>query len=203
MSIVPYNMTFLSRTELIDTLKARINPVELTQIESAYELAENVHAPLDRKDGSPYFYHITRVCAILLSELNIVDTDALCASLLHDVLEDSQTVSKDVLEYNFGSYVAYVVETLTKDLDRQRELPDIVDREHVEELRNASQDCVLIRLAARLDNFRCLEFNLKRNPIKYVNDTIERYTPLAANSSDRNLLYLVDQIKKEGSKFFS
>ncbi len=203
MSTVPYNMTFLSRTELVAALKHRINPVELTKVESAYELAENVHAPLDRKDGSPWFYHITRVCGIVLNELNIYDTDSLCASLLHDVLEDSETVSKNVLEYNFGSYVAYIVETLTKDLSRQRELPDVVDREHVEQLRHASQDCVLIRLAARLDNFRCLEFNLKRNPIKYVNDTIERYTPLARNSNDANLRYLVDQLQKEGSKFFS
>ncbi len=203
MKNIPYNQTLLTKNELVATLKDRVNPVELNKAVSAYELAESVHEPLIRNDGSSYFFHITRVCRILLDELNIYDTDVLCASLLHDVMEDSDTVTKSVLEYNFGMYVSYIVETLTKDLKTARVKPDELDVEHVRQLANASEDCVLVRLAARLDNFRCLEFDLKRNPIKYVNDTTERYFPLVDRFNSQHLNYLLAQLKKERSKFFS
>ncbi len=198
----PYNRTFLSKAELEARLRDYVDVLDLHKVISAYELAESVHEPIVRNDGTPFFYHSTRVCKILIDELECFDVDVLSASLLHDVLEDSATVTKEVLEYNFGQYVAYIIETLTKDLQEQRQKPDEVDLAHVEKLRNASEDCLLIRLTARLDNFRCLEFNLKRSPISYVNNTTERYIPLAEKRiSNKRLQYIVRELKKERNKF--
>lgn len=198
-----YNTTYLSKTELELRLQGyNFNPVQMNKVISAYEIAEHVHHHQVRNDGMPYFYHCSRVCKILLDELQCTDEDILSASLLHDVLEEkSEEITRSVLEYNFGSYVTYIVETLTKDLDRSRVTRDEVDLEQVEKLRNACADCLIIRLTARLDNFRCLEFNLKRNPIQYVTDTSERYIPLAENSSSPLLQYLVRELKKERNKF--
>jgi (p)ppGpp synthase/HD superfamily hydrolase len=198
----PYNRTFLAKWELESRLQDKIDVLDLHKLSSAYELAESVHEPIMRNDSTPYFYHSSRVCKILIDELEIYDVDILAAALLHDVLEDSETVTKTVLEYNFGQYVAYIVETLTKDLDRQREKPDEIDLAHVEALRNASEDCLLIRLTARLDNFRCLEFNLKRNPISYINNTTERYLPLAERQpNNKRLQFIARELKKERNKF--
>lgn len=203
MNPVKYNETWFTKPELETRLVSfNFDPIQTNKVISAYEIAEHVHQHQMRNDGTPYFYHSSRVCRIIVDELNCTDEDVLSASLLHDVLEEkSEEITKSVLEYNFGSYVTYIVETLTKDLERSRINPDEVDLEQVEKLRNASEDCLIIRLAARLDNFRCLEFNLKRNPIQYINETSERYIPLAENSSNASLQYLVRELKKERNKF--
>jgi (p)ppGpp synthase/HD superfamily hydrolase len=199
---IPYNRTTLSKDELEARLRDKVDVLDVHKVMSAFELAESVHEPQSRNDGTPYFYHSTRVCKILLDELECYDSDILCAALLHDVLEDSRTVTKEVLEYNFGQYVAYIVETLTKDLSTQRQKPDEVDLQHVEKLRNESEDCLLIRLTARLDNFRCLEFNLKRNPILYITNTTDRYIPLAEKRpNNKRLQYISRELKKERNKF--
>jgi (p)ppGpp synthase/HD superfamily hydrolase len=86
-------------------------------------------------------------------------------------------------------------------LERQELDHDAVDLEHVERLKHASDDCLIIRLAARLDNFRCLQFDLKRNPIRYINETMERYVPLAEERDNPHLRYLVTELRKEQNKF--
>jgi len=196
-----YHLTHLTISELEQLLRDTTNPVELNKIVSAYEMAESVHEGQRRRDGSPYFFHSSRVCKILITELGITDSDVLCAALLHDVLEDSDEITRDIIAYNFGEYCAYIVETLTKDLKRQELDHDAVDLEHVERLKHASDDCLIIRLAARLDNFRCLEFDLKRNPLRYINETIERYVPLAEARDNPHLHYLVRELRKEQNKF--
>ncbi|MBK7032542.1 MAG: hypothetical protein IPH49_04600 [Ignavibacteria bacterium] len=65
----------------------------------------------------------------------------------------------------------------------------------------ASEDCLLIKLSARLDNIRCLSFNLKRNPIVYITNTLERYLPLADATSNVRLHYLASAIRSEANTF--
>ncbi|MCS6999544.1 MAG: HD domain-containing protein [Bacteroidota bacterium] len=196
-----YHLTHLSISELEQKLRDKIDPVELNKVVSAYEMAESVHEGQVRRDGSPYFFHCSRVCKILIEELGITDTDVLCAALLHDVLEDSEEITRDIIAYNFGEYCAYIVETLTKDLERQEYDREAVEHEHLERLRHASDDCLIIRLAARLDNFRCLQFDLKRNPLCYIAETMEHYVPLAEERDNPHLHKLVAELRKEQNKF--
>src|SRR5256885_16875192 len=107
-----YNQTFLSKSELRDKLMPIIGALELNNVLNAYEMAENVHQFQRRNDGTPYFWHPTRVTKILLEELNITDPEMLITGLMHDTLEDSDILTPEVLEYNFGPYVSYVIETL-------------------------------------------------------------------------------------------
>ena len=196
-----YNKTTLTIEELEARLSQRGDVLGLSRVMDAYEMAASVHEFQTRNDGTPYFYHCARTVRILMDELEIFDTDVLIAAFLHDVLEDSDTITRGVLEYNFGSYVAYVVETLTKDLERAKLDPDEVDLEHVELLKKASDDCVIIKLAGRLDNVRCLAFNLKRNPLIYMRNTLERYVPIAEESSNPHLRLLVKKIRLEANKY--
>ncbi len=196
-----YNKTTLTYEELEARLAARGDLIGLSRVLDAYEMAASVHEFQTRNDGTPYFYHCTRTARILLDELAVYDTDILIASLLHDVLEDSETITRGVLEFNFGSYVAYMVEVLTKDLDRARLDPEAVDLEHADILSRASEDCLMIKLAARLDNVRCLAFNLKRNPLVYLRNTLERYVPIAEGSSSPQLQLLASKIRLEANKY--
>jgi GTP pyrophosphokinase len=196
-----YNKTHLTQSELEYLLHDKMSLVDLQRIMSAYEMARSVHENQTRRDGTPYFFHCTRVCKIVIEELRLYDADLVCSVLLHDVLEDSKQITKEIIAYNFGEYVAYVVETLTKDLEAQERNYDAIDKAHAEALKRSSEDCVLIRLAARLDNFRCLEFDLKSNPLKYVSDTSERYMPLAESSTNSALQTLVAEMKIVRNKF--
>ncbi len=196
-----YNQTHLTQSELEYILHDKVSIVDLQRIMSAYEMARSVHEQQSRRDGTPYFYHCTRVCKIVVEELKLYDADLICAVLLHDVLEDSKEITKEIIEYNFGDYVGYVVEILTKDLKAQEQNYDEVDQAHAELLKKSNDDCRIIRLAARLDNFRCLAFDLKSNPIKYVRDTSERYLPLAESSDHTALQYLANELKVVRNKF--
>lgn len=200
---LPYNRRTVPREQLELTLISRNVPLEdLNKIMDAYEMAQSVHAQQLRPDGTPYFYHIARTCNILAEEARVTDADVLCAALLHDVLEENTDgVTKEILAYNFGDYVAYIVETLTKNLEAYRANPEAVDAAHLETLRKSNDDCLIVRFAARLDNFRCLEFNLKRNPIRYIQQTTEQYIPLADNTQSSVLLFLIRELKKERNRF--
>ena len=181
-----YNQTSLSIEELESRLTSQGDAITVAKVLDAYGMARAVHEHQVRNDGTPYFYHSTRVARILMDEMNIYD---------------SVELTRGVLEYNFGSYVAYLVESLTKDLERAEIEPDVVDLEHAELLRTASEDCVMIKLAARLDNIRCLGFNLKRNPLVYLRNTLERYLPIADASSNHHLHSLASMIRLEANKF--
>jgi GTP pyrophosphokinase len=198
-----YNQTFLSKSELQDRLTPIIGAVDLNRVICAYELARDVHQFQQRNDGTPWFWHPTRVTKILLEELNITDPDLLIAALLHDTLEDSDILTSEVIEYNFGPYVSYLVETLTKEIRiEDGPLREQIDKEYVDRLMQSAEDCRIIKLSDRLDNMRCLDFNLKRNPYKYVKETSEHYVPMAEGSENMHLRYLLKQIKDERNKFF-
>jgi len=199
--MIPYNQTSYDRYDLERELTDFLDPIDIHRVMSAYDLAEEVHHNQKRNDGSPYFFHSARVCKILLKEINVQDPDILIAGLTHDVLEDSPTLTQEVLAYNFGEYAAFIVQILTKNLDEQKVDPDAVEKAHVELLTKSPSDCLIIKLAARLDNFRCLDFQLKRNPLVYVNKTNELYLPLADSSDNQYLQKLSEELKRERNKF--
>ncbi len=199
--MTPYNYTSYDRYDLERDLTEFLDPIDIHRVMSAYDLAEEVHHDQKRNDSSPYFYHCARVCRILIKEINVQDPDILIAGLTHDVLEDSPTLTQEVLAYNFGEYAAFIVQVLTKNLNEQKIDPESVERAHVELLAKSPSDCMIIKLAARLDNFRCLDFQLKRNPLVYVNKTNELYLPLADTSNNLLLQKLSEMLKKERNKF--
>ncbi|MBN8574709.1 MAG: HD domain-containing protein [Candidatus Kapabacteria bacterium] len=201
MEKTEYSYTSISKNDLEKILHNRIGIIDLQKIFSAYDMAESVHEYQFRNDGSPYFYHTTRTAKIMIDIAGVIDTDVLCACLLHDVLEDSPVLTKEVLEYNFGAYTAYLVELLTKDLAAQREQLTKIEEAFVKKLAESPIDALLIKLAARLDNFRCLQFHLKRNPFDYIQSTECHYFPLVEKSNSIAAKKLLRELKIERNKF--
>jgi (p)ppGpp synthase/HD superfamily hydrolase len=202
LPIFKYNETFLSRTELEQLLREKaFNAIDINMAIDAYEMAETVHEFQKRPDGTPYFWHPSRVARIVIEELNITDTSMICAAFLHDVLEDSHVLNAEILEYNFGAYTSYLVAMLTKDIKAEGELRELVERDYVELLRGASDDAKLLKLCDRLDTFRCLDFNVKKNPIKYVMETTKHYFPLVEGSTDKRMHYVLKELQKASNKY--
>lgn len=196
-----YSYTTVSKSELEKLLQQRVSIIEMQKIFSAYDMAESVHEYQFRNDGSPYFYHTTRTTKILIDIAEVYDTDVLCAALLHDVLEDSPVLTKEVLEYNFGAYTAYLVEILTKELSAPKDDIHHIEKEYIQRLSESPIDALIIKLAARLDNFRCLQFHLKRNPFHYIQSTEQQFFPLAEQSKNVSAKKLVHELKIERNKF--
>ena len=169
----------------IDKLKAMLiatgKPYDLEKIQSAMEYASALHEGQFRVSGEPYISHPIAVAEIVASlEL---DTDSICAALLHDTVEDcSEKTDLKEIEKRFGADVAMLVDGLTKLVILQ-----IEDKEeaHIENIRKMllamSKDVrvIFIKLCDRLHNMRTLD--VKPDPKRRTTalETMHVYAPLA------------------------
>jgi len=198
-----YNQTHYSRDELIRDIGKRVDPVEMTTVLGAFEMAGSVHEYQVRNDSTPYFWHLSRVASIVIRELEYYNGDVISAALLHDVLEDSDIITAEVIKYNFNAYISYIVEVLTKNIHLLGTQRLQEETEYIERLRFASIDCKIIKFAERLDNYRCLEFGVKRNPFLYIEETERDYYPMAAAEENDMLRRIVEEMDSIKRKLFS
>ena len=87
------------------------NPDAAETVRKAYEFAKNLHEGQYRQSGEPYIIHPLNVTYIL-AELH-ADCDTLCAGMLHDTLEDTETTKEEITEI-FNETVANLVDGVTK-----------------------------------------------------------------------------------------
>lgn len=89
---------------------------DLDLILEAAAFAADRHRRQRRKDeeASPYINHPLALAHILSREGKVSDPIVLCAALLHDTVEDTET-TLDELERRFGAEVAAIVAEVTND----------------------------------------------------------------------------------------
>lgn len=167
----------------IDTLIQKIlngtKQYDLSKIVSAYELAEKYHHDQKRESGDPYISHPLAVAYILL-ELGM-DTDTICAALLHDVVEDTDC-SLDELQKKFGSDVAMLVDGVTKLKKVETFTKDEQKAENIRKILLAmSEDIrvIIIKLADRLHNMRTLNYCCDEKRRTIAHETMNIYAPIA------------------------
>lgn len=102
MSQTPVH-TDISR--LLEILRATGKKYDLDKITRAFEYAREMHEGQMRVSGEPYISHPVAVAEIVAGlEL---DTDSICAALLHDTVEDcSDKTNLKEIEKKFGKEVA-------------------------------------------------------------------------------------------------
>ncbi len=150
------------------------------KIEQAFLYAEEAHRGQFRKSGEPYITHpiaVAEICA----ELNL-GTDAICAALLHDIVEDVPGASLEDIGKRFGPEVEKLVDGLTKLVA----IPfEDKEEEHIENLRKMflamSRDIrvILIKLCDRLHNMRTLASHQEEKQRLIALETMHVYAPLA------------------------
>ncbi|MEM7261138.1 MAG: HD domain-containing protein [Planctomycetota bacterium] len=115
----------------------------------AVSFAARFHGGQLRKDGrTPYVAHPFRVAMTVRHVFGIDDRVAICAALLHDVIEDT-TADYDDIDREFGTEVATAVAALTKDM----RLPDEKrEPEYDAQLCAASWQARAVKLADVYDN---------------------------------------------------
>ena len=168
-------------SKLLEILQATEKRYDVEKIAEAFEYANELHQGQFRASGEPYISHPIAVAEIVAGlEL---DTDSICAALLHDAVEDcSDKTSLKEIEKKFGAPVAMLVDGLTKIVTLQVE-----DKEeaHIETLRKMllamSRDIrvIFIKLCDRLHNMRTLA--AKSDPKRRITalETMHVYAPLA------------------------
>lgn len=88
-----------------------MNPVFSEKVAKAIEFAERKHAgQIRRYTGEPYVEHVKRVAMMVAA--HGANTETICAALLHDTVEDTDTTRAEI-EAVFGATVALYVEALT------------------------------------------------------------------------------------------
>jgi len=156
-------------------------------IRAALHRAQKAHRNQTRASGEPYLVHCLAVAEIV-HHLQL-DHEAVVASVLHDVVEDTD-VSLDDIRDEFGEKVAHLVDGVTKmgriseirePLSEQQRL-DNGRAENVRKLLLAMAEdvrVVLIKLADRLHNMRTLRHLSEERQKRIARETLEIYSPLA------------------------
>lgn len=118
----------------------------------ALSFAAHKHRDQRRKDreSSPYINHPIALMRVLALEVGLCDPRVLCAALLHDTLEDTQTTPAE-LTARFGPEVCAIVLEVTDD----KSLPkDERKRLQIERAGRASEAARLVKLADKICNLR-------------------------------------------------
>ncbi len=162
---------------LIKTVRGTHPKADIRLIDRAYEVAAHWHAGQMRKSGDPYITHPLAVTTIL-AELGM-NTDTLCAALLHDTVEDTAYTLAE-LRKDFGDDVAALVDGVTK-LERVK-YGEAAEAETVRKMVVAmSRDIrvLVIKLADRLHNMRTLRYLPREKQERKSQETLEIFAPLA------------------------
>ncbi|MBK8864376.1 MAG: bifunctional (p)ppGpp synthetase/guanosine-3',5'-bis(diphosphate) 3'-pyrophosphohydrolase [Betaproteobacteria bacterium] len=118
----------------------------------AASFAAHKHRDQRRKDAraSPYINHPLMLADILASEGSVTDTVTLCAALLHDTIEDTET-KPDELRELFGPEIAAVVVEVTDDKTLEKADRKRLQVEHASVI---SDKAKLVKLADKIANIR-------------------------------------------------
>ena len=155
------------------------NHYDIPKIESAFEIADAAHQGQSRRSGEAYVTHPLEVAAILL-ELGM-DTDCICAALLHDTIEDTSVSYADIKK-GFGETVADLVSGVTKIGNIPFSSREEAQMENLRKMILATAKdvrVVLIKLADRLHNMRTMDSMPPQKQLQKSLETMEVYAPLA------------------------
>ncbi len=151
------------------------------KIRAAYEYAKELHAGQTRQSGEPYISHPVAVAEIVVG-LGL-DTDSVCAALLHDTVEDcADKTSLDLISEKFGQNVAMLVDGLTKLVQINVEDKEEANIENIRKMLLAmSKDIrvIFIKLCDRLHNMRTLAAKKEDRRRAIALETMYIYAPLA------------------------
>lgn len=164
---------------LTDRIISSEKQYDRDKIQAAYDFAEKAHKGQVRTSGEPYITHPVAVAYILLEMC--MDTDTICAALLHDVVEDTG-VELDTLRRKFGEDVAVMVDGVTKIGQIPLNTKEEQEAENIRKILMAmSKDIrvIIIKLADRLHNMRTLECRPPEKQRKTSLETMSFYAPIA------------------------
>ena len=150
----------LFKNKLFPEMKStdKINPLELLLHASVFAAEKH---KFQRRKGFlkiPYINHPLKVCKILI-DVHEEDKNILCAAILHDTLEDTETTETEIKEL-FGEKVLKIVMEVSDDMS----LPSKIRKElQIKKAPSLSREAKLIKIADKASNIA----DLIAYPIKW------------------------------------
>ena len=180
------DLTELERSLLSDVFaiveehaEASAVQIDRKKVEAAFVFACEHHADQRRLSGEDFIVHpvgVAKICAGMR-----LDTETLCAALLHDTVEDTPASIAEVRRA-FGDEIANLVDGVTKLTGIVFQSRDEAQAENYRKMMVAMANdvrVILIKLADRLHNMRTIAAMSKQKQIDKAKETLEIYAPIA------------------------
>jgi guanosine-3',5'-bis(diphosphate) 3'-pyrophosphohydrolase len=153
--------------------------IDRDRVEAAFVYACAHHADQRRLSGEDFINHpvgVAKICAGLR-----LDTETLCAALLHDTVEDT-SASLGEISASFGEEITGLVDGVTKLTGLTFQSRDEAQAENYRKMVVAMATdirVILIKLADRLHNMRTISAMSKQKQIEKSRETLDIYAPIA------------------------
>ncbi len=165
----------MNRDEFFHKLTPR-SPQEIETLQTAYWLSKIVHREQKRDDGERYFEHPRRVASSLIDH-GYNDTDTLVLALLHDVVEDTNTPFKAIIDL-FGATTWERLHTISKKIPsfdsvtgEMLKRTDKPIKTYYATIKNGHFYVRLVKLADRLDNLSDMRAYNEMRRLNYIEET--------------------------------
>ena len=151
-----------------------------TQVEEAFVFACEHHADQRRKSGEDFIVHpvgVAKICAGMR-----LDTETLCAALLHDTVEDTSASLEEVARaLRRGGRRASSTASRSSPASRSPSRDEAQAENYRKMMVAMASDIrvILIKLADRLHNMRTIGAMPKQKQIEKAKETLEIYAPIA------------------------
>ncbi|KAF7154712.1 hypothetical protein RHSIM_Rhsim01G0287300 [Rhododendron simsii] len=186
----------VSPEKLWEDLKQTISYLpakELELVRKALNLAFEAHDGQKRRSGEPFIIHPVEVARIL-GDLEL-DWESIAAGLLHDTVEDTNVVTFERIEKEFGPIVCRIVEGETKvsklgklKCESENDSVQDVKADDLRQMFLAMTEevrVIIVKLADRLHNMRTLSHMPQHKQVVNVDlasiakETLQVFAPLA------------------------
>lgn len=169
-----------SKEQLFELLKTSVqdNGVEMKeeQMNNVYQFACRVYSGVKRYSGEEYVTHVLNV-SIILSEMG-TEPNVILAGMLCDS-ETKGLVNLDECKKELPSQVYQIVSKL---------------KVNTEDLKNASEEVLQIKLAERLHNMRTIDYVDDAKKELKVEETLEVFMPLARKLNSLKLIKELNEL---------
>jgi (p)ppGpp synthase/HD superfamily hydrolase len=167
---------------LIDRLKSldSKNVLDFELINKAIYWAKKYHGEQKRKSGEAYYSHPLEV-AYMISDYKL-KTDVIVASILHDIIEDTEVTAGMILD-NFGWRITEMVDMLTRDRPDGNKLS--VEEIITKAYQKQDEEVLLIKLFDRLHNLKTLNAITEERKKKIALETLSSFLALALSFDEQ------------------
>jgi guanosine-3',5'-bis(diphosphate) 3'-pyrophosphohydrolase len=159
------NLNYNVLKEAAETEKAHL----LSLLFKALAFSAEKHTKQRRKDidKTPYINHPISL-ANILAQRWVIDENVLCAAILHDTIEDTETTVEELQEH-FGEKITSIVLEVTDDKSLEK---SVRKQKQVEHAASISHEAKLVKLADKIANITDI---INTPPVDWSSDRKKEY----------------------------
>ena len=169
-------------TEAEPALRERLPGDVVDKLAEVYEFAERWHGDQVRPAGEPYVEHLLQALEVAIELAGATSLEVLTATLLHDVVEDTDCTIDEVRD-KYGPEVADLVAWVTKPNPGPGDDPKEFRERYLGSFDEAPADVLVVKLSDRYSNVQRLDTHPRpAKQASYYAETVRWFLPLAAGS---------------------